>query len=149
MTLLSLARACVASELHFTRALVLTVSLCFLVLSPFPADAPVTTFLQSLSPAAIDSEVSALGLDPTSESVEFQLLLEYFLATLETQKNFEFVQAILNRFLKVHGSSVANYPPLLALCARLSEVQHRVWQRLEQSFQANLALVSHLAQIQL
>lgn len=108
-----------------------------------------TTFLQSLSPAAIDSEVSALGLDPTSESVEFQLLLEYFLATLETQKNFEFVQAILNRFLKVHGSSVANYPPLLALCARLSEVQHRVWQRLEQSFQANLALVSHLAQIQL
>jgi hypothetical protein len=109
----------------------------------------VTAFLQGLSPAAIDGELGSLGLDPSTESREFELLLEYFLASVETQKNFEFVQAIINRFLKTHGTAIAQYPNLLTLCGTLKSVQQRTWGRLEQSFHANLALVAHLAQIQL
>ena len=122
---------------------------CLFLLCVCFSDSPVTTYLQGLSPSAIDGEVSALGLDPSREPLEFRLVLEYLLASLETHKNFEFVQAILNRFLKVHGTSLATYPDLLQVCERISQVQKRVWTRLEQAFQANLALVSHLAQIQM
>lgn len=108
-----------------------------------------TTFFQGLSPAGIDGEIGSLGLDPSTEENEFQMLLEYFLASLETGKNFEFIQALMNRFLKIHGTSIVSYPNLLQLCATINNVQKRTWGRLEESFHANLALVAHLAQIQL
>jgi hypothetical protein len=113
------------------------------------AYAPVAAWLQTLSPPAIDAELASLGLDALAEERELRFVLEFFLAELEAQQHFEFVQALLQRFLKLHGSTLPQYPSLLALCAQLGVVQQRVWQRLEEAFQANLALVSHLAQIQL
>lgn len=107
-----------------------------------------TQFLQGLSPSSIDAELVTLGLDPSTEARELELVLEYLYACLTSQKHFEFVQAIMNRFLKTHGTTLAQYPRLLAMCAKLNRAQQRTWGRLEQAFHANLALVSHLAQIQ-
>lgn len=112
-------------------------------------DSPVTNFLTSLSPSAIDGEIGSLGLDPSTEDRELTLVLEYLLAALETQKHFEFVQSIMNRVLKVHGSTIVQYKHMLELCQQLNQVQKRTWGRLEDAFQANIALVSHMAQIQL
>jgi len=113
------------------------------------AYAPVSAWLQGLSPPSIDAELAALGMDPLHEEAELRLVLEFFLAALESQQHFEFVQALLQRFLRLHGSSIVMHPTLLSLCEQVSRVQRRVWARLEEAFQANLALVSHLAQIQL
>lgn len=108
-----------------------------------------SSYLQSLTPSAIDGELHALGLDPSSELHEFRLVLEYFLACLETRRGFELNQACINRFLKIHGSAIVQYKELLNLCATLHEVQTKAWATLETAFQTNLALVSHVAQIQM
>jgi len=112
------------------------------------AYASVSSYLHSLSPSSLDAELASLGLDPSSEEEELRSILEYLLAAVETGKHFEATQVIMNRVIKTHGTTIASYPALLRLCSTLHDIQRRVWGQLEEQFHANIALVTHLAQMQ-
>lgn len=106
--------------------------------------------LRTLSPAALDREVRALGLlapdldheaddlggtAAPSASLGAQRdvcsLLEAVDSQLQSGANFEFATALLQLVLAVHGDAVSEQPVLRAAAARVHRRLRPVWGRLE------------------
>jgi U3 small nucleolar RNA-associated protein 21 len=111
---------------------------------------PVAAHLRSLGPAALDADISALGMDLLREELELGQALDYVLRAIEGKRNFELMQAVLNRILKLHGDTLTKYPELLSKkTAALRRVQESAWRRLERKLQHTHCLLAHFSESQM
>jgi len=113
--------------------------------------------MKGLSPASLDMELRLLQIidDEESEDLEqrpelqsISSLLDYFIHELSCRNNFEFVQAILKLFLKIHGETIRRHSTLQSKVKKLLEVQSLVWQKIDKMFQGARCMVTFLSNSQ-
>ncbi|CAN6464470.1 unnamed protein product [Victoria cruziana] len=118
---------------------------------------PLTEYLKSLSPSALDLELRILQItdedlennDHEAEIRSIELILNYFIHELSCRNNFEFIQALVRLFLMIHGETIRCQPTLSDKAKKLLEVQSSVWQRLDRMFQGARCMVTFLSNSQL
>ncbi|KAI0213406.1 WD repeat-containing protein 36 [Lamellibrachia satsuma] len=99
--------------------------------------------LKGLGPSAIDAELRQLGPD-AGGSVELLVGFLHMLNDhLETNRDFELMQAYLALFLKLHGDVITLEPALVEAAGKLQEAQGSTWRRLEELFNQNLCLANY------
>ncbi|KAF5748637.1 Transducin family protein / WD-40 repeat family protein [Tripterygium wilfordii] len=116
-----------------------------------------TDYLKGLSPSALDMELRMLQIidDDDEQEVEerpemiyIELLLDYFIHEISCRNNFEFIQAIIRLFLKIHGESIRRQTQLKDKARKLLEIQGTVWQRIDKVFQSARCMVTFLSNSQ-
>ncbi|KAL6603057.1 hypothetical protein ACP70R_043418 [Stipagrostis hirtigluma subsp. patula] len=115
-----------------------------------------TDYLKGLSPSSLDMELRMLQIiDDESENMEerpelqsISLLLDYFIHELSCRNNFEFVQAVLKLFLKIHGETIRRHSTLQGKVKKLLEVQSFVWQKIDKMFQSARCMVTFISNSQ-
>lgn len=116
-----------------------------------------TDYLKGLSPSSLDMELRMLQIldDEESEDLEqrpelqsISSLLDYFIHELSFRNNFEFVQAVLKLFLKIHGETIRRHSMLRSKVKKLLEVQSLVWQKIDKIFQGARCMVTFLSNSQ-
>jgi len=102
--------------------------------------------LKKLSPSAIDFEFQVLSnLDDFKQLKLIFKMLEF---QLDSNRDYELVQAYLNVFLKYHMDTIAKNTELLPFAESLREKQRESWLRLQNLFHNNLCLVQFFSSIQ-
>jgi U3 small nucleolar RNA-associated protein 21 len=116
-----------------------------------------TDYMKGLSPSSLDMELRLLQIidDEESEDLEqrpelqsISSLLDYFIHELSCRNNFEFIQAILKLFLKIHGETIRRHSTLQSKVKKLLEVQSLVWQKIDKMFQGARCMVTFLSNSQ-
>ncbi|XP_039138391.1 WD repeat-containing protein 36 [Dioscorea cayenensis subsp. rotundata] len=117
-----------------------------------------TDYIKGLPPSTLDVELRMLQiiddvdmekLDQMPELHSIALLFDYFIHEVSNMNNYEFIQAVIRLFLKIHGESVRRRPVLQEKAKKLLEVQSLVWQRLDKIFQGVRCMVTFLSNSQL
>ncbi|KAA3471620.1 WD repeat-containing protein 36 isoform X3 [Gossypium australe] len=110
-----------------------------------------------LSPSALDMELRMLqiiddenleDLDGKPEMISIELLLDYFVCEISYKNNFEFIQAVIRLFLKIHGETIRRHPKLQGKAKKLLEIQSDVWQKIDTMFQRTRCMVTFLSNSQ-
>uniref|UniRef100_K3W5I7 Small-subunit processome Utp21 domain-containing protein n=1 Tax=Globisporangium ultimum (strain ATCC 200006 / CBS 805.95 / DAOM BR144) TaxID=431595 RepID=K3W5I7_GLOUD len=111
----------------------------------------VALYMQTLSAAAVDVEMSTLCMgDFDAEGKEIlALFLTFLREEMATQRNFQVLQAYLNRFLKLHEQLLVADAALLEQVDALCNVQQQQWEHLQQLLHNNLCLVQYFSKIQM
>uniref|UniRef100_A0A7S0D1C2 Small-subunit processome Utp21 domain-containing protein n=1 Tax=Amorphochlora amoebiformis TaxID=1561963 RepID=A0A7S0D1C2_9EUKA len=110
---------------------------------------PVIDFLRSLGPSKIDSEIRNIGVDVGREETELAAALSFFERALAEKRNFDFINAILALFLKVHSDSLASMGvSMLQRIRKLRKTQKETWRKLERQFHYSICMVNQLSGIQ-
>uniref|UniRef100_A0A0E0HU36 Uncharacterized protein n=1 Tax=Oryza nivara TaxID=4536 RepID=A0A0E0HU36_ORYNI len=112
-----------------------------------------TDYLKGLSPSSLDMELRVLqliddepqNLEQRPELQSISLLLDYFIHELSCRNNFEFVQAVLKLFLKIHGETIRRHSMLQDKVKKLLDVQSLVWQKIDKVFQSARCMVTFLS----
>ncbi|XP_064997081.1 uncharacterized protein LOC135632435 [Musa acuminata AAA Group] len=118
-----------------------------------------TDYIKGLSPSTLDLELRMLqiidnddddmeSLDERSELESIGMLLDYFIHEVSSRNNFEFIQAVIKLFLKIHGETVRRHSTLQEKTKKLLEVQSSVWQRVDKLFQSARCMVTFLSNSQ-
>lgn len=116
-----------------------------------------TDYIKSLSPSALDMELRMLQVidhvdlpeaDRRPELYYIELLLDYFVFETSCRNNFEFIQALIRLFLKIHGETIRCQSKLQDKAKRLLEIQSGVWQRVDKLFQGARCMVTFLSNSQ-
>lgn len=116
-----------------------------------------TDYIKGLSPSTLDMELRMLqiiddgdiqNLEERPELRSIDSLLDYFIHELSCKNNFEFIQAVIKLFLKIHGETVRCQSSLQEKASRLLEVQRSVWHRLDKMFQSTRCMVTFLSNSQ-
>uniref|UniRef100_A0A0D3GJ78 Uncharacterized protein n=1 Tax=Oryza barthii TaxID=65489 RepID=A0A0D3GJ78_9ORYZ len=115
-----------------------------------------TDYLKGLSPSSLDMELRVLqliddepqNLEQRPELQSISLLLDYFTHELSCRNNFEFVQAVLKLFLKIHGETIRRHSMLQDKVKKLLDVQSLVWQKIDKVFQSARCMVTFLSNSQ-
>eukprot|EP01116_Phalansterium_solitarium_P020898 TRINITY_DN6332_c0_g1_i1.p1 TRINITY_DN6332_c0_g1~~TRINITY_DN6332_c0_g1_i1.p1 ORF type:complete len:134 (-),score=43.42 TRINITY_DN6332_c0_g1_i1:184-585(-) len=114
--------------------------------SDTPNYGPALQHLKGLGPAAIDLEFQTLSLaDDCKRHKQVMRMIE---ASMDTNRDFNVVQALLNLFLKYHGETIIDTAGLLELAKQLRQKQREHWLRLETLCQNNLCLIKYFSGIQ-
>ncbi|KAH9653588.1 WD REPEATS REGION domain-containing protein [Citrus sinensis] len=117
-----------------------------------------TDYIKSLSPSTLDMELRMLQiidhddhqeLDKRPEYLSIELLLDYLIHEISCRNNFEFIQAVIRLFLKIHGETIRCHTKLQDKARKLLEVQSAVWQKIDKMFQSARCVVSFLSNSQL
>ncbi|THG00750.1 hypothetical protein TEA_025575 [Camellia sinensis var. sinensis] len=99
-----------------------------------------TDYIKSLSPSTLDVELRMLQiiddddeqeLDKRPEFHSIEQLLDYFIHEISCRNNFEFIQALIRLFLKIHGETIRRQPKLQDKARKLLDIQRAVWQRVD------------------
>jgi len=108
-----------------------------------------TKYLMSLPPSHVDAEIRSLSVgDGDAEDVpKLFAFMRYLLLAVRRKRDFEFIQAVTNVFLKVHAEAVAAHDCLGDLSEELLAEQRKVWRHLEQFMHSNLAMINHFCNI--
>ncbi|PKA52914.1 Katanin p80 WD40 repeat-containing subunit B1 like [Apostasia shenzhenica] len=116
-----------------------------------------TEYIKGLSPSALDMELrflqmidydDELSLDQREKLLSIGLLLDYFLHELSYKNNFEFMQAVIRLFLKIHGETLRHHSFLQEKAKRLLEIQSSVWHKIDEMFQNARCMVTFLSNSQ-
>ncbi|CAA6672103.1 unnamed protein product [Spirodela intermedia] len=116
-----------------------------------------TDYLKGLSPSTLDVELRMLQIiddediqrpEERTELHAIALLLDYFIDEISCKNNFEFIQAVIRLFLKIHGETVRRHAALQAKAKTLLELQSAVWRRIDNMFQNTRCLVTFLSNLQ-
>ncbi|VFQ89188.1 unnamed protein product [Cuscuta campestris] len=116
-----------------------------------------TDYIKSVSPSALDMEMRVLQLiDDEDQDIVMdrqelyfiELLLDYFIHETACMNNFEFVQALIRLFLKIHGEAIRQQPKLREKAQKLLEIQSGVWRRVDKLFQSSRCMVAFLSNSQ-
>ena len=103
----------------------------------------VTEYLLGLGPSALDLEVRAVGEDSTGRTLS--LMLGYVLFQLQTRRDFELGQALLQLLLRLHGEALAASPALLPALRLLRRHQQDGWEELQEPMHSNLCLLAFMS----
>lgn len=122
-----------------------------------------TDYIKGLSSSTLDVELRMLqiiedddddGDDDDQEPIKrpelhsIELLLDYFIYELSCRNNFEFLQAVIRLFLKIHGESIRRQSNLQDKAKKLLEIQSTVWQSVDKLFQSARCMVTFLSNSQ-
>ncbi|KAK9049733.1 hypothetical protein SSX86_031298 [Deinandra increscens subsp. villosa] len=116
-----------------------------------------TDYLKSLSSSTLDVELRMLQIiddddeqepEKRPELIILELLLDYFIQEITHRNNFEFIQALIRLFLKIHGETIRRQSKLQAKAQKLLEAQSAVWQKLDGLFQSARCMVTFLSNSQ-
>ncbi|KAL0552091.1 hypothetical protein IC582_011187 [Cucumis melo] len=116
-----------------------------------------TDYIKGLSPSTLDLELRMLQIiddddhqEPANrpELISLELLLDYFIHEITYRNNFEFVQALIRLFLKIHGETVRCQLTLQEKAKKLLDVQTSVWQGLDKLFQSSRCMITFLSNSQ-
>jgi hypothetical protein len=109
----------------------------------------VTKYLMSLPPSNVDAEIRALGLGSgeAQDLPKLFVFMRYLLLAMRRKRDFEFIQAVTNLFLKVYGEAIGAHAMLGDLAEELLQEQKKSWRHLEQFFHSNLAMINHFCNI--
>lgn len=116
-----------------------------------------TDYIKGLSPSSLDMELRMLQIIDDDESLEpsnrpellsLDMLLDYFIHEISCKNNFEFVQAVVRLFLKIHGETVRCQSQLQEKARKLLETQCAVWQRVDKLFQSARCMIAFLSNSQ-
>lgn len=97
--------------------------------------------LKAVTPSEVDAALRMMQIvdeDASSHPEELEeigLVMDFLLAELLLMKNFQFIQAILQVFLKIHADTIVSQELLKEKARCLWEQQRRTWQRLDNTFQ--------------
>lgn len=97
--------------------------------------------LKTISPSEVDAALRMMQIvdeDTSSHPEELQeigMVMDFLLAELLMMKNFQFIQAILQVFLKIHADAIVSQDQLKEKARSLWEQQRKTWQRLDNTFQ--------------
>ncbi|XP_077238613.1 transducin family protein / WD-40 repeat family protein [Tasmannia lanceolata] len=113
-----------------------------------------TDYLKGLSPSTLDMELRMLQIiddedlqEPEGrlELCSIEMLLDYFILEVSCRNNFEFIQAVVRLFLKIHGETIRRQSTLQSKAKKLLEIQSSVWQRIDKMFQSSRCMVTFLS----
>lgn len=117
-----------------------------------------TDYIKGLSPSSLDMELrmlqiiddedDQLDVSKKPELLSLEMLLDYFIQEISCRNNFEFIQAVVRLFLKIHGETVRCQSQLQEKRKKLLETQCEVWQRLDKLFQSARCMVAFLSNSQ-
>ncbi|KAK4424941.1 WD repeat-containing protein 36 [Sesamum alatum] len=116
-----------------------------------------TDYIKGLSSSTLDMELRILQIIDDDEEQEpgkrqelqfIELLMDYFIQEITCRNNFEFIQAVIRLFLKIHGESIRRQPVLQEKAGKLLEVQSAVWQKIDKLFQSTRCMVTFLSNSQ-
>ncbi|XP_052776879.1 WD repeat-containing protein 36-like [Mya arenaria] len=105
---------------------------------------PVLDYIKSLSPSAVDVEIRSLDPDMGGSLDVLRAFIQFAKATLETNRNFEIIQAYLGLFLKVHGDELSSQKDLVPDLEALAGIQATSWSSVQDSLNQTLCLVNYL-----
>ncbi|KAJ4968592.1 hypothetical protein NE237_015293 [Protea cynaroides] len=117
-----------------------------------------TDYIKGLSPSTLDMELRILQIiddedlqepEKRPELYSIELLLDYFIHEISYRKDYEFIQAVIRLFLKIHGETVRRQSKLQDKAKKLLEVQSSVWQRMDKMFQSARCMLTFLSNSQL
>ncbi|PIA51851.1 hypothetical protein AQUCO_01000026v1 [Aquilegia coerulea] len=117
-----------------------------------------TDYIKDLSPSSLDMDLRMLQIIDDEDQQEpekrpelhcIELLLDYFIQEISSRNNFEFIQAVIRLFLKIHGETIRRQTKLHDKAKKLLEIQSSVWQRLDRMFQSARCMVTFLSNSQL
>jgi U3 small nucleolar RNA-associated protein 21 len=114
-----------------------------------PDYAKITARLMRLSPPQIDLEMQALCLGPVDdEGVEILgAAMRWLQHEMAARRNFEVVQAYLNRFLKVYSPVLSEVSHLRPLVRALATAQRGAHQEVKGLLQHNMCLLGFFANL--
>ncbi|CAN6551983.1 unnamed protein product [Malus baccata var. baccata] len=112
-----------------------------------------TDYIKSLSPSTLDMELQMLRIvddeeeehESRPELLSIELLLDYFIHETSCRNNFDFVQAVIKVFLKIHGETIRCQSRLQDKARELLDIQCKTWQRVEKLFQSTSCVVAFLS----
>ncbi|CAL1380098.1 unnamed protein product [Linum trigynum] len=123
-----------------------------------------TNYMKGLSPSNLDMELRMLQIiddndeddgdddqddvETKPELVAIQLLFDYFIHEISSRNNFEFIQALIRLFLKIHGETVRRQASLQDKAKKLLEIQAAAWQKIDKMFQSTRCMVTFLSNSQ-
>ncbi|KAJ0250207.1 Transducin family protein / WD-40 repeat family protein [Hirschfeldia incana] len=116
-----------------------------------------TDYIKGLSPSALDIELRVLEiideedeeeLIQRPEFISIGQLLDYLIHEITCRNNFEFMQAVMRLFLKIHGETIRCHPSLQDKARKLLETQSLVWQKMDKLFQSTRCIVTFLSNSQ-
>ncbi|KAL6194597.1 hypothetical protein ACLB2K_035679 [Fragaria x ananassa] len=113
-----------------------------------------TDFIKTLSPSSLDMELRILQIvgdedeEEPEKLVPIELLLDYFIHETACRNNFDFVQAVIRVFLKIHGETIRRQSRLQDKASKLLDVQQNTWQRVDKMFQSARCMVTFLSNSQ-
>ncbi|XP_020672729.1 WD repeat-containing protein 36 [Dendrobium catenatum] len=117
-----------------------------------------TEYIKGLPPSTLDMELRVLqilededdkSLNQRPELHSIGLLLDYFVYELSCKNNFEFIQAVIKLFLKIHGETIRRHSTMQVKAIKLLQVQSLVWQKIDKMFQNVRCMTSFLSNSQL
>ncbi|QCD93291.1 U3 small nucleolar RNA-associated protein 21 [Vigna unguiculata] len=93
-----------------------------------------TDYIKGLSPSTLDMELRMFQIiddddddqqeaEKRSELVSIEWLLDYFIHELSCRNNFEFLQAVIRLFLKIHGETIRQQSCLQEKARKLLDIQ--------------------------
>ncbi|XP_022996501.1 U3 small nucleolar RNA-associated protein 21 homolog [Cucurbita maxima] len=116
-----------------------------------------TDYIKGLSPSTLDLELRMLQIiddddrqepEKRPELISIELLLDYFIHEITCRNNFEFIQAFIRLFLKIHGETIRCQLTLQEKARKLLDIQSSVWQGLDKIFQSSRCMVTFLSNSQ-
>eukprot|EP01083_Nonionella_stella_P101913 289495_1 len=106
-------------------------------------------YLLSLNPSASDAEIHCIGINIGTAKTELMLAINFFIAQLETNRNFEHIQSFISLFLKVHCDLIIKHSKSLHfVIQKLKQLMQQKWHKINDLFQSNLCLVQFYSHIQ-
>ncbi|KAL4237143.1 WD repeat-containing protein 36 [Mactra antiquata] len=100
--------------------------------------------LKSLGPSAIDTEIRSLSPELGGSNHVLKQFLIFVQDVLNTNRNFEIIQAYLGLFLKIHGETLSDDREIVTELENLSELQELSWKSIQDLFNQTLCLVNHV-----
>uniref|UniRef100_A0A2N9G265 WDR36/Utp21 C-terminal domain-containing protein n=1 Tax=Fagus sylvatica TaxID=28930 RepID=A0A2N9G265_FAGSY len=117
-----------------------------------------TDYIKGLSPSTLDMELRMLQIidddedqqeaDERPELFSIELLLDYFIHEISCRNNFEFIQAVIRLFLKIHGETIRRQSRLQDKARKLLDIQCTVWQGVDKMFQSARCMITFLSNSQ-
>lgn len=116
-----------------------------------------TEYIKGLPPSILDMELRVLqmiededdkSLNQKPELQSIGLLLDYLVHELSCKNNFEFIQAVIKLFLKIHGETVRRHSTMQEKAMKLLKVQSSVWQKIDKMFQNARCMTTFLSNSQ-
>ncbi|CAN4110308.1 unnamed protein product [Withania somnifera] len=116
--------------------------------------APFTDYIKSLSPLILDMELRMLQIIDDDDEQEpenrqelhfIELLLDYFIHEISCKSNFEYIQALIRLFVKIHGETIRRQSKLQEKTSKLSEVLSAAWEDLDKKFQSTRCMITFLS----
>ncbi|XP_010263396.1 PREDICTED: WD repeat-containing protein 36 [Nelumbo nucifera] len=118
---------------------------------------PFTDYIKGVSPSTLDMELRMLQIIDDEDQQEpekrpelffIELLLDYFIYEISRGDNYDFIQALLRLFLKIHGETVRRQVKLQDKARKLLEVHSPTWQRMDKMFQSARCMITFLSNSQ-